>query len=223
MSFQRLPDSEEPTTVAASGEVVRLLVGSALAVILLAGGVYWLRQHPVPPSAQQSGATVEVQLVPVPELESTSMAVVKRENTGAISPSSDPPLQEEASIAQDKQPRPSPFPASQAEIDYAPPIARPTTSETALKFREALLQHIARYQRYPAAARMQRLEGTVQVLFRLRRDGAILDAWVNSSSGAAVLDTEAISTLHRAEPLPPIPDEMPSELRIVLPIAFALR
>ncbi|MTD92731.1 TonB family protein [Hyphomicrobium sp. xq] len=226
MAFERLPNDQEQTSVGASGEVVRLLVASALAVILLAGGVYWLHQFPAQPGMLQSGAMVEVQLVSVAELQPTDTASVEGVDVEGISTKSGPSSQQDASIAEEaEQPLQSPHldPIAKADIDYAPALARSPPTETALKFRQILLRHIAQYQRYPAVARMQRLEGTVQVLFRLRRDGSILDAWVSSSSGTPILDTEAISTLYRAEPLPAIPGEMPGELKIVLPIAFSLR
>lgn len=226
MAQDRFPHEEEQSTVGASSEVIRLLVASALAVILLAGGVYWLHKSPARLGALQAGSTIEVQLISVAELEPLSTASAQGENARGISAETDTSVQQDEAIAEEAEsqpPFPYPEPATEAEISYAPAVAHGPPTETALKFRQILLRHIAKYQRYPPGARTQNLEGTVQVLFRLRRDGMILDAWVSSSSGAAILDTEAISTLQRAEPLPPIPGEMPSELKIVLPIAFSLQ
>lgn len=217
MSFDQIPPGDERTTVAASGEVIRLLVASALAVILLVGGVYWLHQHPAAPTAPPSaGATIGVQLVTIPDLEPTDIASVEGEYGEELYPGNEPSPQREAVITDDGPLAPVP------DMNHASGGAGSPPSEAALRFREVLLQHIARYRRYPAVARAQRLEGTVQIMFRLRRDGTIGDAWVVSSSGVAILDTEAISTLRRAEPLPAIPTEMPGDLRIALPIAFSL-
>jgi protein TonB len=227
MDFDRLHENEKQATLGASSEVIRVLVASALAVILLAGGVYWLHQFPANPGALQSGAMVEVHLVSVAEMAPTATTLFEGDDAEGTSSEPMASLRHEASMSEEVEQQlpstPHLDPVAKADMDYAPAMARSPPSEVALKFRQVLLQHIARYQRYPAAARLQRLEGTAQVLFRLRRDGAILDVRVNSSSGAPLLDSEAISTLHRAEPLPLIPSEMPNELRIVLPIAFSLR
>jgi protein TonB len=52
----------------------------------------------------------------------------------------------------------------------------------------------------------------------------VLNGRVIKSSGSAVLDTEALSLLTRAAPLPPPPAAVPdSALTFVLPIRFALR
>jgi len=66
------------------------------------------------------------------------------------------------------------------------------------------------------------MEGTVRVVFLLRRDGTVLDAWVQSTSGETILDHEAIDTIYRAEPLPAIPGELPDQIRVLLPVNFAL-
>ena len=49
--------------VGAAGEVVRLILASAIAVMLLAGGVYWLHRLPARPGAPEFAATVHVQLL----------------------------------------------------------------------------------------------------------------------------------------------------------------
>jgi protein TonB len=91
-----------------------------------------------------------------------------------------------------------------------------------MNFQRVLLQHIEHYQNYPGLARRLRLQGTVLVLFSMRRDGAVLDVWIKTGSGAPILDQEAIDTIRRAQPLPPIPAELPSLLKVIVPVAFNL-
>jgi protein TonB len=89
-------------------------------------------------------------------------------------------------------------------------------------FQRELLAHIAAYRRYPDAARAERLTGVVNVRFALDRDGMVLDAWVQKSSGYQSLDQEAIETIRRAQPMPSIPLSMPGRVDLVMPVAFAL-
>lgn len=210
----------------ASSEIIRLVVVSAVAVILFTGGVYWLRQLPNNPGALDSGATVQVQLLktddptPIEASAPERQAMAARGNQGH-SPEPEPLLSEE----DDQVPQVlAPVDSSATANTAVPPsVSRNIPSEATLKFRQALLQHIARFERYPLRARAKGAEGTVHVLFRLRRDGRVLDAQVTTSSGEPVLDTEAIATLYRAEPLPAIPSEMPDELKVLLPIDFSLQ
>ena len=212
----------ERAAVGATGEVVRLIVASAVAVMLLAGGVYWLHHLPARPGAPEFAATVHVQLL---QLDDPALIAVSGAQRPMLAESTPPGRADEPAPWTDEallSPLPvQPHPISQKEETDSASSSASVSSKVAVKFRQELLQHIARYQRYPSSARTDRLERTVQVLFRLRRDGSLLDAWVTSSSGDIVLDNEAIATLHRAEPLPSIPAQMPGELRILLPIAFA--
>ncbi len=210
----------------ASSEAVRLIIVSAVAVILFTGGVYWLRQLPEKPGALDSGATVQVQLLqtndptPIEAQAPEHQAMITRGNQGRL-PEPEPLWSEE----DEQVPQVSAQLDPPATTNVAVPssVSRNSPSEAALKFRQALLQHIARFERYPSRARAKGSEGTVHVLFRLRRDGKVLDAQVTTSSGEPVLDTEAIATLYRAEPLPAIPSEMPDELKVLLPIDFSLQ
>lgn len=208
--------------VGAAGEVVRLILASAIAVMLLAGGVYWLHRLPARPGAPESAATVHVQLLQLDDSAPIAALGAQR----PMLPESTSPGRADVPAPWTDEALPSPLsaqphPISQKEESDSASSSRKASSKVAVKFRQELLRHIARYQRYPSSARPDPMERTVQVLFRLRRDGALIDAWVSSSSGDVVLDSEAIATLHRAEPLPSIPAEMPGELRILLPIAFA--
>jgi periplasmic protein TonB len=210
----------------ASGELVRLFAISAIALVLFAGGVYWLRQLPANSSVQESGTMVEVQLLPPGDPTPTSVRNTERQATAAPGDkgrSSDPQPQ----LIEDRE-EPSPQPVAvntpAAPIDLSPAVSRQAPSDDAtMKFRQALLRHIARYERYPSEARARHEQGTVEVLFHLRRNGRVIEAWVTTTSGAPLLDQEAIATLYRAEPLPPIPSEMPEELKILLPINFSLQ
>lgn len=89
-------------------------------------------------------------------------------------------------------------------------------------YRRALNALIARNSRYSAAAKRQRLRGVTQLAFRLDRSGAVLDAWIQQSSGSQLLDDGAFEALDRARPLPPIPSGLPSTMELVVEIDLAL-
>ncbi len=226
MTSDRHPGRDEEAAAAASSEIFRLVIVSGVAIMLLAGGVYWLRQWPQRPGGLEPGPTVQVVIVetkdptPIEAPPPEHQAVVAAGSVGR-STESDPSWSEgdaqvsEVSVQHD--------PPAPAVIAPPRPVSVASRTEAALKFRHELLQHIARFEQYPVRAKSKGVEGTVQVLFRLRRDGRVLDAQVMRSSGETDLDVEAIATLYRAEPLPSIPGEMPDELRVLLPIAFSLR
>lgn len=87
-------------------------------------------------------------------------------------------------------------------------------------YQSALFAHVLRYRYYPEAARPDRLHGIVRIQFAIARDGRILTAWIEQSSGYAVLDAAALDALRRAEPLPAIPAELPGEMEVLLPIDY---
>lgn len=72
-------------------------------------------------------------------------------------------------------------------------------------YRNSLAVHLGPYRRYPALARARREEGLVVVHVTIQRDGEISALSVDQGSGSKLLDREALATLKRAEPLPPVP------------------
>ena len=219
-----LPYEEEAGSWS-SGEVLRLLTVPALATLLLVGGVYWIRlQMPAGSMGQQQASIVQVHLLPRPDSApiaaasaaySTTQALVSRADTSSKEPdpsTSDEPIPVPRAFA--------PAEAPPSNILSAPSAVSGPENNAAAKFQQALMRHVARYQRYPNAARSQRLEGKVDTHFSMSRDGKLLGVWVGTSSGQTVLDKEAMETIRRAQPLPPIPPELPDRLDIHVQLAF---
>ncbi len=94
-------------------------------------------------------------------------------------------------------------------------------SSISLAFRGILLAHLQQFAAYPEAARRDRAQGVVMVLFAMRRDGTVLDVRISSGCGNAALDQAAAATVWRAQPLPPIPAQLPDRLHVLLPVSFA--
>jgi protein TonB len=205
----------------------RWLIGSIVLVpMLLAAGVYWLHQQPAGITGRNNDSTIHVELIPTPG----ATAELRQANVQSTPPIADfhtpptlaepaqPPAEPEAPQRQQAVPARAARSAKQEPANTGQ--AQPTPSGAAFRFQRQLLAHIERYRRYPDAARRDGLQGTVLVVFAMRRDGSLVQVGVKSSSGRPVLDREALETLRRAQPLPPIPADMPEQLTILLPVAF---
>lgn len=199
----------------------RWFVGSAVLVpVLVVAGVYWLHQMPVGPTAREGRSTIQVELIaspaPAEEFKQASVQpsppIVDFQAETKISEQSVAPVEQEIVPP---QPLLRPQPASVPEQKPAGGGQRHAVSSgTASHFRQQLLAHIERYQRDLGP------NGTVLVLFAMRRDGTLVRLDVKSSSGRALLDQEAMETIRRAQPLPRIPADMPDLITVLVPVAF---
>lgn len=72
---------------------------------------------------------------------------------------------------------------------------------------------------YPEVAREMGWEGRVLLTFVVAEDGSVREIAVTESSGIALLDKSAVTTVHRAAPLP----RPPCDVRVVMPIAYVLQ
>jgi periplasmic protein TonB len=80
------------------------------------------------------------------------------------------------------------------------------------------------HKEYPRRARSRRQEGVVMLYFVMDRSGHVLEYRIDRSSGYDLLDREVEQMIQRAQPLPPLPDEMTqARLELVVPVQFQLR
>ena len=78
--------------------------------------------------------------------------------------------------------------------------------------------------RYPAAARVDEVQGVASVSFTMTREGHVLSATLVRSAGHPSLDAEAVAMIRRADPLPQPPPEMTgATLTLSVPVQFSLR
>ncbi|TCM16502.1 TonB family protein [Novosphingobium sp. PhB165] len=94
--------------------------------------------------------------------------------------------------------------------------------DLALSYRRALIARLESQRRYPAGSLQHHAQGTGSLLFRIDRDGYLLDAVIVSSTGHSALDQAALAIVSRAAPFPPIPSGLPDELAVSLPIVFLI-
>jgi periplasmic protein TonB len=225
MSGVSLSRDEEATGV--SSIPLRMWQVPIIVSLLFAGGVYWLRQIPDGARPPEQSASVQVHLVRTPDPAPIPLQANPEPNPSVSGDQRNP-----SAVEQDRGSRESamlsPVAATpQAERPAVPDIrtaiapVRSAPDIVAATFQRALLRHIERYQVYPVEARGERLQGLVQLVFAMGRDGRVLDAWVKQSSGSVVLDKAALDTVKRAQPLPRIPNELPDRLNVMIPVAFA--
>jgi periplasmic protein TonB len=82
-------------------------------------------------------------------------------------------------------------------------------------------RHIARHVRHPDWGRCEGRVGMTAIRFIIDRSGRVLEAHIARSSGIQDLDKEAVAALHRASPVPPMPDFVPGQRhRFELPMTF---
>ena len=125
------------------------------------------------------------------------------------------PAQRQGAIA-----APAP-PAAQAAAPSADDVVRRKAAEA--NWQGILLAHLQKHQKYPRSAIRRNIEGTVFIRFRMDRSGKLLSYSVIRSSGHEVLDEEALAMMERADPLPPLPPELPREtIEIDVPTDFFL-
>lgn len=218
--------SSDWLAVAPSLEIRWLACVALVVPALLAAGVYWLHHVPAGTSARTPDTVMEVRLLaPQEHIEQRQESALQPNRTPV--PQSDPSVESPEPPAAEGIAKPAPSKAVAAASPAAPsapafsaaPVRAPMNQKASM-FQKALLTHIARYRRYPEEARRERLQGTVQVLFAMRRDGSVTDVWVRTSSGQRVLDAAAADTIRQAQPLPRIPPELPDHLTILVPVAF---
>jgi len=96
--------------------------------------------------------------------------------------------------------------------------------EAMLRYQDMVKQKIESCRRYPPWAKKQGIEGTVHLKFTILSTGAARDIKIIKSSSFNILNEEAISTIKRAQPFPPIPEEIKvSSLPMEVSIVFTLQ
>jgi protein TonB len=97
------------------------------------------------------------------------------------------------------------------------------TEAEMLSYQDIIKQRIQEARRYPPEARKQGIEGGVEMSFTILQGGQLKNAVITGTSGNQSLDAEALATISRAAPFPPVPadaqeQEMTMRLRIIFKI-----
>jgi len=88
------------------------------------------------------------------------------------------------------------------------------------QWQQLLLGHLERFKRYPRQARRLHQQGVAQVRLSVAGDGRVLAVRIETASGHAALDAEALAVAERASPVPAPPAELGDEVQVVVPMEF---
>lgn len=89
------------------------------------------------------------------------------------------------------------------------------------RFRNAAFQQIQRHQQYPKRARDRGIEGVVYVQFSIDAQGRVQEVEILPPAGAhPLLAQAAMETIRKASPLPPVPDQLKAQKRIVITLGM---
>jgi periplasmic protein TonB len=98
------------------------------------------------------------------------------------------------------------------------------TPSAVIRWQSQLAAHIEHFKRYPAEARSRRDQGTARIAFTIDHEGRLLTSRIVQSSGSAMLDSETLTMLARAQPVPRPPDGLSdAELSFVIPVHFNMK
>lgn len=178
------------------------------------------------PDGGDSGQVLVVELVPLDRAGRAPGDSATEERGRALSTTDAPPPPPPGRAGVTETPRglraaSADLVASSDQRGEARQMADLPSSEI-LAYRQRLESHLARYRTYPAAARSLGRQGVVTVNFTMTREGRVLDAWVETSSGVSELDAEAVAAILRAQPLPAVPSHWPGRMPVSLPVTFRL-
>lgn len=122
--------------------------------------------------------------------------------------------------------RAEPAPAIPTRALEAPPVvalAAPSPDLLA-GYGSSVSRLLARHREYPRVAAMRGWEGTVTMRLKVGANGRLMEAQVDSSSGHAALDTQALEMVRRIAELPPPPEGLRDrEFAVLVPVVFRLQ
>jgi len=96
--------------------------------------------------------------------------------------------------------------------------------EAMLRYQDMVKQKIEKVRRYPSWAKRQGIEGDVYLSFIVLSNGLSKDTKIIHFSGSKILDEEAVATIKRANPFPPLPKEIAQDFVFMeVTIVFTLK
>lgn len=106
----------------------------------------------------------------------------------------------------------------------APHDSVSSSKNQAQNWQAKVLGHLSRHLQYPVTAQQNSIEGTPWVLIQVDGNGTVRNVSLRKSSGANVLDNEALALAKRASPLPAPPAALlkGDSISFSVPIRFNL-
>jgi TonB family protein len=177
------------------------LAGGALTLlfhaVLIAGLAY--AGNPIRPAALLEQQSIDVSIIPPTAEISEARAVIQPKMVRLATPVVTAPDIE-------IEPEPSPITVSTALAPPSLDMAAGNAEQGRSDYVGRLHQHLMRFMQFPGAA------GSVTLRFFVDKAGMVHSLSVAKSSGKKAVDEAALALVKRAEPLPPVPEELKVEL-----------
>jgi protein TonB len=168
----------------------------------------------------------------VPEATPETVEDLKAEVVDEVSPDKVEELKvEDVEVAVEPPPPPPQEVASVAQTASGGPVGQvagrggsrnDTAGEADMSsYLGLVVAHLRRFKRYPAEAQAANIHGTARISFSVGSKGEVLATRIVASSGARLLDEEAVAMVGRAGPFPPIPAELRrASMTFTVPVRF---
>ena len=132
------------------------------------------------------------------------------------------PAEEVSEVSAPETTAPPSMDVAQVSDQVAAPMQGAFTQQQVIdaqqQWQQILHAHLERHKRSPREARRK---GVSLVSIVIDRQGRVLSVNLQQGSGVNLFDREALATIRRADPLPPLPAEMRGEtLALTLPVQF---
>jgi TonB family protein len=100
--------------------------------------------------------------------------------------------------------------------------AKGANIQTERDYQRVLVARLELAKRYPPQARERREEGQVLIAFSIDRAGKVISNRIESGSGFAAIDGEALAMIQRAQPFPPLVNKNKDHEVFHVPLLFKM-
>jgi len=119
-----------------------------------------------------------------------------------------PPIKEIKKHSQESDPAISQIHSELPVESKEATISLNTKDPTYHPYTKIIKEKIFHYWIYPLSAQQDFIQGSLLIVFRLGRDGSLIDCNIEKSSGHTILDKHAIKAIRLANPFPPFPENI---------------
>lgn len=120
-----------------------------------------------------------------------------------------PPMEEIQELSEKTQAPISQAPMENAQEKEEATISLDTKDTIYYPYAKAVKERLQQHWAYPAAARESYVQGNLLIIFRLERNGHLVNSRIARSSGYQILDGSSLKAIELASPFPPFPDTIP--------------
>jgi TonB family protein len=120
-----------------------------------------------------------------------------------------PPMKEMMEMSQERHTDLSQIPQEPAEEPKEATISLDIRDSTYNPYATIIKERICQFWAYPLSAQQTFIQGDLLIVFRLDRNGNLVDSRIARSSGYQILDNSAIKAIESAKPFPAFPDTIP--------------